>query len=98
VPSGYRKKAATLLGCPQHLEVRAPMTGFLMRRAAQAVIALFGISLLVFVMMFHTGDPAATLLPPSATDRQRQELREALRLDDPPAVQYLTWLGRVARG
>ncbi|MCE5230753.1 ABC transporter permease [bacterium] len=74
------------------------MFEYLLRRLVQSLVALWAISVLVFVMMFAIGNPVATLLPPTATDRQRAELRQQLHLDDPLPVQYFSYIGRMLHG
>jgi peptide/nickel transport system permease protein len=74
------------------------MLSFLFQRFLQALIALFAISVLVFAMMYCVGDPVATLLPQNASQAQRQELRQALGLDRPLAVQYGRYVGRLLHG
>ena len=56
-------------------------------------------SALVFALMrVVPGDPAVTVLGYKATPEAVRALREAFRLDEPLARQYLHWLGGVARG
>ncbi len=74
------------------------MLGYLFRRLIQSLVALWAISVLVFVMMFATGNPVESLLPPSATDRQKAELKKQLHLDDPITMQYVAYVGRLLRG
>lgn len=74
------------------------MLPYLARRLVQSLVALWAISVLVFMMLFSIGDPVATLLPPTASDRQIAELRRELRLDEPLPVQYFAYIGRVVRG
>jgi len=63
------------------------------------VVVLLGVSLLVFVVTRLTpGDPARVLLGPRATEEQVATLRTAYGLDQPIALQYVSWLGRVVRG
>lgn len=62
-----------------------------------AVIA--GVVTLTFVLLhLAPGDPVTHLLGPAATDAQRAAARAAMGLDRPLPVQYLAWLGRLARG
>ncbi|MBI3735922.1 ABC transporter permease [Candidatus Sumerlaeota bacterium] len=74
------------------------MLQFLLRRFLQSLLSLFLISLIVFVMMFAVGDPLASLLPPTATQKDREILREELGLNRPILVQYAMFMGRAARG
>lgn len=74
------------------------MLSFVLRRFLQAAVSLVVITLLVFAMMYRIGDPAATLLPPTATERDRQILRTELGLDRPLGVQYGKFIARMVRG
>ncbi|MCL5271162.1 MAG: ABC transporter permease, partial [bacterium] len=74
------------------------MPSFLLRRLAESLVTLLAISILVFVMLYHVGDPVAALLPQNATALQREALRRELGLDRPLAVQYARYMGRLARG
>jgi len=72
---------------------------YLVQRLLLVVVVLLGVSLLVFVVTRLTpGDPARVLLGPRATEEQVATLRTGYGLDQPIHVQYLTWLGRIARG
>ena len=69
------------------------MTTYIVRRLAQAIPLLFIISVILFALMQSFGDPVAMLgrrTPPRAEDKER--LRRQLGLDQPPYIQYLTWL------
>lgn len=59
---------------------------------------LFLISLIVFIIVRVTGDPVALMLPETATDKEREELREALGLNDPLYIQYFNYMKDVLRG
>jgi peptide/nickel transport system permease protein len=70
------------------------MTRYLLRRLAQAVPTLFGITLLSFLLMLATpGDPVTLItFNPNATPEGTAILRRQLGLDQPPLVQYIYWL------
>lgn len=71
----------------------------IVRRLAMAVPTLFGVSLIIFLLLYVLpGDPLAGLLPPDATPRDRQELAERMGLNDPAPVRYVNWLGDLAQG
>ena len=74
------------------------MFTFLLQRLLQSLLALMAISMLVFAMMFCLGDPVAALLPQSASQKQREELRHELGLDRSLAIQYVRYMGRLLRG
>lgn len=74
---------------------------YLIRRVLLIVPLLIGLSILMFGMIHAApGDPVLALVGPQAA--ARPEVLEAARanfgLDRPLPVQYLTWLGNVARG
>ncbi|MBN1287389.1 MAG: ABC transporter permease [Anaerolineae bacterium] len=69
------------------------MGKYLIRRILQAVPQLFIISIILFVLMYSSGNPLASLggrQPPRAEDRER--LRCQWGLDRPLTEQYLYWL------
>jgi peptide/nickel transport system permease protein len=74
------------------------MTAYLLRRLAQSVLVLLGVSFVVFFILYLTGDPALLLLPPDATAEDIQTFREAMGFNDPFLVQYGRFLGGALRG
>lgn len=69
------------------------------RRIMAAIPALFGVSVVIFILLnVLPGDPLAGLLAPDATPEDRQELAAALGLDDPLPVQFANWLGGIMQG
>ena len=60
---------------------------------------LFGITLLVFLLnAIALGDPARAAMGQRADPEALERLRRDYALDRPLAVQYVTWIGRLARG
>ena len=74
------------------------MSQYLLRRFGRAVIALWGVSTIVFIVMRLSGDPAALLLPQEASREDVLRLRHDLGLDDPLLVQYGRFLGHAVIG
>lgn len=74
------------------------MALFLIRRLAQAVPALVGVTLVVFLLLHASGDPSYYLLPPDVTEADRRAFRQAYGLDQPLHVQYGLFLWNAARG
>ena len=75
------------------------MTAYLVRRLLQAVLVLFGVSLIVFALVQLSGDPVLLMLSgTAATEQDLQELREELGYNDPVMVQYLRYLGDLLSG
>ncbi|MBI1737394.1 MAG: ABC transporter permease [Candidatus Rokubacteria bacterium] len=74
------------------------MTTYLARRLSQSLLVLFGISFVVFGILFLTGDPALVLLPPDASPEDVVRFRKAMGFDDPFFVQYGRFLKGALRG
>src|SRR5207245_44906 len=70
----------------------------LRRRLWQSLLVLLGVSVVVFLILHLTGDPAALLLPPDATAEDIAKFRTAMGFDDPVAVQYVRFLKGAVRG
>jgi len=70
------------------------MIGYLAKRLSQSLIAVLGITLIVFLVLNLAGDPVQLMLPPSATKADMEEMREKMGFNDPILVQY----GRFLKG
>jgi ABC-type dipeptide/oligopeptide/nickel transport system permease component len=71
---------------------------FLAYRLFRALIALWLVSTVVFVVMRLSGDPVPLLLPPDAPRSEIFRVRAELGLDRPLPVQYAVFLANLARG
>jgi peptide/nickel transport system permease protein len=71
---------------------------YLLRRCLQSLLVLFGVSFVVFFILYLTGDPAMVLLPPEATPEDIRRFREAMGFNDPFIVQYGRFLAGALRG
>jgi peptide/nickel transport system permease protein len=75
------------------------MLRYLARRLAQAVPLLLLISIIGFAIIQATGDPLAAYTMETALSREDiARLRAYYGLDQPIHIQYLNWLGNLARG
>jgi ABC-type dipeptide/oligopeptide/nickel transport system permease component len=74
------------------------MTRFILRRLLRALVALWGVSTVVFVVMRLSGDPVPLLLPPDAPPAEVFRVRAELGLDQPLPVQYAVFIGNLLRG
>ena len=76
------------------------MLTFLLRRVAQMVPLLIVVSLLVFALIHAApGGPLALYLDnPNVRPQDIERLRRQMGLDQPLAMQYLTWAGAFVRG
>ncbi len=76
------------------------MAAYLLQRMAGLVPLLLGITLITFLVMhLAPGEPVEmqTAMNPKVSAEARERLREFYGLNKPLHVQYLSWLGRVAR-
>jgi peptide/nickel transport system permease protein len=68
-------------------------------RIASAVPVMLVVATIVFLLLrLSPGDPATVLAGDAATPEVIARIRHDLGLDRPLPVQYLTWLGELARG
>ena len=74
------------------------LVSFLAARLARALVAVWLVSTVVFVVMRLSGDPVPLLLPPDAPRSEIFRVRAELGLDRPLPVQYGVFLANVARG
>jgi peptide/nickel transport system permease protein len=74
------------------------VTAFVGLRLAQSLLVLFAVTLLSFVLVYATGDPARAMVPLDATAGDVEAMRRAFGLDQPIYVQYLRFLERAAAG
>ncbi len=74
------------------------MARHVLDRLGQALISLLLMSVFVFLLARLTGDPRDVILPLGASREEYDLAGRALGLDRPLPVQYLIYLGSVARG
>jgi peptide/nickel transport system permease protein len=61
---------------------------YILKRLFHSIFVLVGISLVVFIILHLTGDPAALLMPMDATPEQVAQFRKEMGFTDPLVVQY----------
>src|ERR1700743_1148455 len=75
------------------------MTAFVIRRAIFAIVTLFAVLTLVFIIVrVLPGDPAQLILGDQASRDAIEALHVKLGLDQPILVQYASFLGGALRG
>ena len=74
------------------------MLVFILRRLMQAVVVMFAVAFIAFMLFQYVGDPVTNLLGQDATQEQRDLLRKDLGLDDPFPVQFATFIGNAVQG
>src|SRR2546428_2246683 len=74
------------------------VVGFLAPKLLRALIAVWLVTTVVFIVMRLSGDPVPLLLPPDAPHSEIMRVRRELGLERPLPVQYATFLGNALRG
>ena len=74
------------------------MGAYLLRRLLHSVLVVFGVSLIVFGLMFLTGDPATLMLPIDANQAEIEAFRRSMGFDRPVYEQYWSYVTRAVRG
>lgn len=75
------------------------MARYIVKRLIGMMVVIFLVLTIAFVIVrLAPGDPAALMLGPEATAEEAAELRADLGLDQPIAVQYLSFLSSAVRG
>ena len=71
------------------------MRTYIIYKLLHAVGVAFVISVVSFILLFYTADPASMLLPETADDADIAAFQADLGLDKPLIVQYGAWLSRI---
>src|SRR3984893_8298218 len=77
------------------------MGSYLIRRLMLMVVTLFGISVIIFVLLRIVPGNIADILFDAAgmvSAAEKHKLEVELGLDQPIAIQYIHWIGNLARG
>ena len=74
------------------------MQRYILGRLIQSLVALLGITLLIFTLTRLSGDPVTLMLGNVVTEEDITRMRVALGLDKPLYQQYLIWLGNAIHG
>jgi len=74
------------------------MLGFVLQRLIQALLVIFVVSIVAFVMNRFAGDPVFLMLPPQATAADIAAARHSMGLDQPVLVQYGLYMLDLLRG
>lgn len=74
------------------------MQRYILGRLIQSLVALVGITLIVFVLSRLSGDPVTLLMGDVVTAEEIARMRALLGLDKPLVQQYFTFLGDAIQG
>lgn len=75
------------------------MVSYIIRRTLMAIPLLLGITILSFaIIKAAPGGPVSMLMDPTMKPSDREKFEEKYGLNDPIHVQYVKWLGNMAKG
>lgn len=74
------------------------MLRYVLSRVGQAVLVMFGVSILIFYSLHLTGDPAAVMMPPGSSQQEIDHFRYSMGFDRPLLWQYGHYLYGVLQG
>ncbi|HET6264010.1 MAG TPA: ABC transporter permease [Usitatibacter sp.] len=74
------------------------MIAFVLQRLLQGVVVMLVVGLIAFSLFNFVGDPVSLMLPPEATQADREAMRTALGLDRPFYMQFVTFLHNAVQG
>jgi peptide/nickel transport system permease protein len=74
------------------------MTTYIVRRLLQSIFVVVGVTLLVYCILFQTGDPTFLSVSPDATVEEVARVRHQLGYDRPWYVQYWDFASGLVRG
>jgi peptide/nickel transport system permease protein len=74
------------------------MIAFILRRIVQGALVMLVVGFIAFALFNFVGDPVSLMLPPEATQADREAMRQALGLDQPFFAQFLTFLENAVHG
>lgn len=74
------------------------MAAFILRRLVLLVCVLVAVSVITFVLLRATGDPAVAMAGEGATASDVDYVRQQYGFDRPLPAQFLTWAGNALRG
>jgi len=74
------------------------LIAFILRRLMQGIIVMLVVGFIAFSLFNFVGDPVSLMLPPEATQADRDQMRQVLGLDKPFYLQFVTFIGNALQG
>jgi len=74
------------------------LAAFVLRRLLQGILVMLVVGFIAFSLFNFVGDPVSQMLPPEATQADRDQMRQMLGLDRPFYLQFATFIGNAVRG
>ena len=83
---------------PSNSRTLVIVIAFIIRRVVQSILVMLAVALLAFGLFNYVGDPINNMVGQDTSLQEREELREALGLNDPFAVQFGRFVANAAQG
>jgi peptide/nickel transport system permease protein len=74
------------------------MIAFILRRLLQGILVMLVVGFIAFSLFNFVGDPVSLMLPPEATQADREQMRQVLGLDKPFYLQFVTFIANAVQG
>lgn len=74
------------------------MIRYIFKRFGQSLVTVLLVTIIIFLIIRLIGDPTHLMLPPEATEADREVLRQQMGLDKPLLVQYGIYMMDLLRG
>lgn len=74
------------------------MLTYILKRISLAVLVALAVSVIAFLLLRLSGDPAIAIAGEGARQADIELIRQTYGFDRPLPVQYMAWLGKAARG
>ena len=74
------------------------MFAYTLKRLGLAVLVALAVSIIAFLLLRLSGDPANAIAGEGATQASIELIRQTYGFDRPLPVQYVAWLGQLVRG
>ena len=74
------------------------MQRYILKRLVQSALSLLAVTVIVFMLVRLSGDPAVLMAPPDAAPAEIQEMRVKMGLTKPIYIQYGNFIADIARG
>jgi peptide/nickel transport system permease protein len=74
------------------------LIAFILRRLLQGILVMLVVGFIAFSLFSFVGDPVSQMVPPEATQADRDAMRVSLGLDRPFYVQFATFIERAVHG
>jgi peptide/nickel transport system permease protein len=74
------------------------MLAFIIRRLLQSILVMLAVGFIAFSLFNFVGDPVALMLPPEATQADRDDVRKSLGLDKPFYTQFALFITNALQG